>query len=261
MWKLLVLSNRRRTGILSLFLTSIALLSPVFVANPVSGVTNFSPGAVKGEWVYYGQISTTLQTDIPGVTSNPFITPFTHVSGINSTVTDVTLTNITLTQLWTFDNGTLPKTIVLEGNVATGIGNYTSFGITAWFIPGGLSAGVNVGVGNSPTLNATIVGSYAQSLWAMNVENLTFNFGGVQQVIPFLWERTTGLLFEHTYLVSYNNNYGLYENGSLELKATKTNIPTTNPDFTITSNIASVTTLANATASTTLTLNTPDDSP
>jgi len=250
-------ANCRRREITCFILVCIALLSPVPMLKPVSGVTTFSPGALKGEWIYYGQISTSFQSNIPGVTSNPFITSFAHVTSINSTVTDVTQTNITLTQLWTFDNGTAPRTIVIGGNVATGTGNYTIFGYTAWFIPGGLSAGDSVGLGNSPTINDTIVASYAQSFWPVNVANLTFNTGGVQQIIPFLWERNTGLLMEHTYLVSYIN-YGYYEDGTLELKATRTNIAAETPDFIVASSNDSVTTMVNTTASTTLTLSTPD---
>jgi hypothetical protein len=248
-------TGRSGSGILSFLLVLVAFFSVVPVFNPVSGVTIYSPGAKKGEWVYYGQISTYFQSNLPGVTSNPFITPFMHVASINSTVTNVSQDNITLNQLWTFDNGTSPRTLVLWGNVVTGIGNYTSIGYGIWFIPGGLSAGDSVGVGSAPMINETVVASYARSSWAVNVWNFTFNVGGVHQAIPFVWEESTGLLLEHSYLVSYPN----LENGSLEIKATNTNIPGTNPDFTMTLSKVSLTTLVNTTATTTLTLNTSDN--
>jgi hypothetical protein len=248
-------TGRARAGILSFLLVFIAFLVVVPEFTTVSGITIYSPGAKKGEWVYYGQINTYFQSNIPSITSNPFITPFMHVASINSTVTDVTQDNIMLTQLWTFNNGTSPRTLVLQGNVVTGMGNYTSIGFGVWFIPGGLSAGDNAGVGSAPMINETVVASYAQSSWAVNVWNFTFNTGGVHQVIPYVWEESTGLLLEHSYLVSYPN----FENGSLEIKATRTNIPATNPDFVMSLSNDSLTTLVNTTAVTTLILSAPDN--
>jgi len=248
-------TGRARAGILSFLLVFIAFLSVAPIFSSVSGVTIYFPGAKKGDWVYYGQISTYFQSNLPGVTSNPFITPFVHVASINSTVTNVSQDNITLSQLWTFDNRTSPRTLVLWGNVATGIGNYTSIGFSIWFISGGLSAGDNAGVGSAPMINETVVASYAQSSWAVNVWNFTFNVGGVHQAIPYVWEESTGLLLEHSYLVSYPN----LENGSLEIKATRTNIPASNPDFAMTLSNDSLTTLVNTTATTKLTLSALDN--
>jgi len=244
-----------RAEILSFLLVLIAFLSVVPLLTSVSGVTIYSPGAKKGEWVYYGQISTYFQSNLPGMTSNPFITPFLHVASINSTVTNVSQENITLSQLWTFNNGTNPRTLVLWGNVATGIGNYTSIGFGIWFVAGGLSAGDNAGVGFAPLINETVVANYAQSSWAVNVWNFTFDVAGVHQAIPYVWEESSGLLLEHSYLLSYPN----LENGSLEIKATRTNIPESNPDFAMTLSNDSLTTLVNTTATTTLTLSSPDN--
>jgi hypothetical protein len=242
------------TEIISIIVVSIALLSIIPNFAPASGVTIYSPGAKKGEWVYYGQISTYFQSNI-GITTNPFITPFEHVASINSTVTDVTQDNITISQLWTFNNGTSPETIVLQGNVATGDGNYSSVGFTYWFLAGGLSAGDGVGAENSPAINDTLVANYAGSPWAVNLWNFTLNTSGVQQVVPYFWEENTGLLLEHTYLLSFPN----YETGSLEIKATQTNIPTTNPDFAMTLSSSNVATMVNTTATTTLTLSSQEN--
>ncbi len=244
-----------RIEIVSFILCAIAVSSIVPFFTSVSGVIIYSPGAKKGEWVYYGQINTYFQSNIPGLTTNPFITPFDYVSSINSTVTDVTQDNVTLSQVWTFNNGTSPRTIVLQGNVATGAGNYTSLGFTTWFIAGGLSAGDNVGAGNSPTINATIVANYGGSPWAVNLWNFTLNTSGVQQVIPFFWEENSGLLLEHSYTLSFPN----YETGSLELKATQTNIPATNPDFGLAVSNGNVATTVNTTATTTLTVSSPSN--
>lgn len=240
---------------ISISLVLFALLSVVPLSRPVSGITLYLPGARPGQWVYYGQISTSFYSDIPGITSNQFITPFDHVTSINSTVTAVVQNNVTVSQLWVFNNGTSPRTIVLVGNVATGAGNYTIQGTVPWFIAGGLSAGDNVGAGPAPSINSTTVGSYAGSSWAVNLWNFTYNLSGVQQVVPYFWEENTGLLLEHTYSVSFYLN-GFSEIGTLELKATQTNISTYTPDFTMGSSNLSISTMVNTTATTTLTFST-----
>lgn len=233
------------------------MLSVVPFYRAVSGFNLYLPGARPGEWVYYGQISTSFYSNIPSITSNQFITPFLHVTSINSTVTAIVQNNMTVRQLWVFNNGTGPRTIVLTGNVLTGAGNYTgaSFGTVPWFLAGGLSAGDVLGAGTSPTINSTTVGSYAGSSWAVNTWNFTSSIGAVQQVLSYLWEENTGLLLEHTYSVSFYQ-YAYSETGSLDLKATATNIPSYNPDFTMSSSNTSVSTMTNTAATTTLTVNT-----
>src|SRR5947208_16316678 len=82
---------------------------------------NYAPGAQKGQWVYYGQISAFHQTNLsPPYTTSPYVTPFIGVASINSTVTDVTFDRITLSQIWPLNNGTIPRTIGVQGNVTWG---------------------------------------------------------------------------------------------------------------------------------------------
>ena len=238
---------------ISIGLVFLVVLSIIQVSRPVGGIILYLPGAKPGEWVYYGQISASFYSNIPSITSNPFITPFDHVTSINSTVKTVVQNNITVSQLWVFNNGTSPRTIVLSGNMATGTGNYTSVGTVPWFIAGGLSAGNNIGAGATPTINSTIVANYAGPLWAVNLWNLTYNISGVRQALPYFWEENTGLLFEHTYSISFYQ-YGYSETGSLELRVTQTNIPPYNPDFTMSSSNTVISTMVNTTATATLTL-------
>ncbi len=230
------------------FLVSLLLFPALTQA---SGQTSYTPGAKKGQWVYYGQVNRNFQTNplIP----NPIPNPVEHVTAINSTVTDVTVDSITLSQVWSFDNGT-SRTIVFQGNVATGTGNYSNTKFGSWFIAGGLTAGDYAGT-NSLRINETVAASYWGALTIVNVWNFTSNIAAYPLAISNVWDRSTGLLLEATYHFSYPGFYTAF----LDVRATKTNIPATTPDFTIALNNGSITATANTTTTTSITLTTPNN--
>ena len=249
----------KKTGITAwscILLIAISLLVP---SVPKVLGQNYIPGAQKGQWVYYGQISASFQTNVinPYPSGYYYIHPFINVSSINSTVTDVTQDKMTLSQVWSFNNGTSPRVINDQGNVTSGIFQ-PSIAFVLWFIAGGLSAGETVFRLASGPINDTIVANYAGSLRAVNVVSCGCNVpGGQGEARSEAWDRTSGLLLEQSYSI-YTLNYGNYQNGTLDIKATQTNIPTTNPDFTITSSSSTVWILPNITSTTRLTLTAPD---
>ena len=246
----------RKKGLTTWSLIFVIAFALVVLAVPMALGQNYAPGAQKGQWVYYGQISAFYQTNLsPPYTTSPYVTPFIGVASINSTVTDVTFDMITLSQIWSFNNGTIPRTIGVQGNVTSGIFQ-PSIGSALWFTAGGLSAPETLYRYSSPQINGTVVASFAGSSRAVNVWNCTCSVTDDQPMLSEVWDRTSGLLLGHAYNISYSY-LGNYQDGSLEIKATQTNVPSTNPDFTLTvSN--SVRILPNTTSTTRLTITAPD---
>src|SRR5260370_23135263 len=86
---------------------------------PLAPGAVYTPGVAVGEYVDYGQF--TFQGN-----GNSFnVQTFIHVIDLRSTVTNVNGNTVTLSQTATFDNGTAPRSVVLQGDVATGTGNLT----------------------------------------------------------------------------------------------------------------------------------------
>src|SRR6266487_6287335 len=97
---------------------------------PIAHAATYLPGVSVGEWVDYGQLS------FQGNGNSFNVEAFSHVIDLNSTVTNVDGNNVTLLQTARFDNKTAPRSVVLQGDVATGRGN-----LTFALISGGLIAG------------------------------------------------------------------------------------------------------------------------
>src|SRR5437660_2922665 len=149
---------------LSLVLLLLALPS---LHIPIAHGAIYVPGVKIGDWVDYGQLS------FQGNGNSFNVQAFTHTIDLNSTVTNVDGNNVTLLQTATFDNETAPRSVVLQGDVATGRGN-----LTFVLISGGLIAGDPVtevpsllgGFGAfASAINETVTRQYAGALRTVNV--------------------------------------------------------------------------------------------
>src|SRR6266699_3691352 len=217
---------------LSLVLLLFALPSVHF---PIAHGATYTPGVSMGDWVDYGQVS--FQGD-----GNDFnVQAFIHVIDLNSTVTNVDGNNVTLLQTATFDNQTAPRSVVLQGDLATGRGN-----LTFALIAGGLTAGDPVtqtpaildGFGAfASVINETVTRQYAGALRVVNVGIQEPSLPGVTLRSTAYWDAQTGFALElslHSFIPA-----GILSPSSpsssidIHLKATSTNIwtPSTNPDF------------------------------
>src|SRR6266568_4441554 len=217
---------------LSLVLLLFALPSVHF---PVAHGATYTPGVSIGDWVDYGQVS--FQGD-----GNDFnVQDFIHTIDLNSTVTDVHGNNVTLLQTAKFDNGTDPRSVVLQGDVATGEGN-----LTFALIAGGLTAGDPVtqappimgGLGAfASVINETVTRQYAGLLRTVNVGIQEPSLPGVTLKSTAYWDAQTGFALElslHSFIpAGILSPFSPSSSIDIHLKATSTNIwtPSTNPDF------------------------------
>src|SRR2546426_11081816 len=202
---------------------------------PMAHGASYSPGVTVGEWVDYGQLS------FQGNGNSFNVQGFIHTIDLNSTVTNVSGNSVTLIQTAKFDNGTDPRSVVLQGDVATGDGNLT-FALVA----GGLTAGDPVtqvppimgGLGAfASVINETVTRQYAGALRTVNVGIQEPSLPGVILRSTAYWDAQTGFVLElslHSFIPA-----GILSPSSpsssidIHLKATSTNIwtPSTNPDF------------------------------
>ncbi len=202
---------------------------------PIAHGASYSPGVTVGEWVDYGQLS------FQGNGNSFNVQGFTHTTDLNSTVTNVSGNIVTLIQTAKFDNGTDPRSVVLQGDVATGEGN-----LTFALIAGGLTAGDPVtqappimgGLGAfASVINETVTRQYAGLLRTVNVGIQEPSLPGVTLRSTAYWDAQTGFALElslHSFIPA-----GILSPDSpsssidIHLKATSTNIwtPSTNPDF------------------------------
>src|SRR6266699_37636 len=217
---------------LSLVLLLFALPSVHF---PIAHGATYTPGVSMGDWVDYGQVS--FQGD-----GNDFnVQAFIHVIDLNSTVTNVDGNNVTLLQTATFDNQTAPRSVVLQGDLATGRGN-----LTFALIAGGLTAGDPVtqtpaildGLGAfASAINETVTRQYAGAVRTVNVGIQEPSLPGVTLRSTAYWDVQSGFALEPS-LYSFIPAGILSPSSTsssidIHLKATSTNIwtPSTNPDF------------------------------
>src|SRR5438309_398178 len=202
---------------------------------PIAHGATYVPGVKIGDWVDYGQLS------FQGNGNSFNVQDFIHTIDLNSTVTDVHGNNVTLLQTAKFDNGTDPRSVVLQGDLATGRGNLTfaliAKGLTAGDpvtqtppILGGLGAFASV-------INETVTRQYAGALRTVNVGIQEPSLPGVTLRSTAYWDAQTGFALElslHSFIPA-----GILSPSSpsssidIHLKATSTNIwtPSTNPDF------------------------------
>src|SRR5438309_5985786 len=202
---------------------------------PIAHGAIYVPGVKIGDWVDYGQLS------FQGNGNSFNVQSFTHTIDLNSTVTNVDGNNVTLLQTATFDNETAPRSVVLQGDVATGRGN-----LTFVLISGGLIAGDPVtempslvgGFGAfASAINETVTRQYAGALRTVNVGIQEPSLPGVTLRSTAYWDAQTGFVLElslHSFIPA-----GILSPSSpsssidIHLKATSTNIwtPSNNTDF------------------------------
>jgi hypothetical protein len=227
--------SRSRTRVLPITLTLVLLLIALPSLHiPVAHAANYTPGVAMGEYVDYGQF--TFQGN-----GNSFnVQTFIHVVDLRSTVTNVNGNTVTLSQTATFDNGTAPRSVVLQGDVATGTGN-----LTFALIAGRLTAGDAVTqapptqgfAGFASAINETVARNYAGAVRTINVGIQEPSLPGVSFRSAVYWDAQTGFALELS-LTSFIPA-GILSPSSpsssitIHLKATSTNIwtPSTNPDF------------------------------
>src|SRR6266702_3552788 len=176
---------------LSLVLLLLALPS---LHIPIAHGASYSPGVTVGEWVDYVQLSFQGNGDSFNVQG------FTHTIDLNSTVTNVNGNSVTLIQTAKFDNDTAPRSVVLQGDVATGEGN-----LTFALIAGGLTAGDPVtqappimgGLGAfASVINETVTRQYAGLLRTVNVGIQEPSLPGVTLRSTAYWDAQTGFALE-----------------------------------------------------------------
>src|SRR5256712_10524844 len=226
--------NKTRVIPITLSLVLLLLALPSLHIPTAHGAT-YAPGVSIGEWVDYGELS------FQGNGNSFNVQDFIHVIDLNSTVTNVDGNNVTLLQTATFDNQTAPRSVVLQGDPATGRGN-----LTLALIAGGLTAGDPVtqtpailgGFGAfASVINETVTRQYAGALRTVNVGIQEPSLPGVTLRSTAYWDAQTGFALElslHSFIPA-----GILSPDSpsssidIHLKATSTNIwtPSTNPDF------------------------------
>src|SRR6267143_169364 len=231
-----VKGSMNKTRILPITLSLVLLLvSLPSLHIPIAHGATYKPGVSIGEWIDYGQLS------FQGNGNSFNVLAFTHVIDLNSTVTNVNGNNVTLLQTAKFDNGTAPRGVILQGDVATGKGNLTFI-----LIAGGLAAGDPVtqtpailgGLGAfASAINETVTRQYAGALRTVNVGIQEPSLPGVTLRSTAYWDAQTGFALELS-LQSFIPA-GILSPSSpsssitIHLKATSTNIWTssTSPDF------------------------------
>src|SRR5437870_3151436 len=226
--------NKTRTIPITLSLVLLLLALPS-LHIPIAHGASYSPGVTVGEWVDYSQLS------FQGNGNSFNVQGFTHTIDLNSTVTNVNGNSVTLIQTAKFDNDTAPRSVVLQGDVATGEGN-----LTFALIAGGLTAGDPVTqappilgglAAFASVINETVTRQYAGLLRTVNVGIQEPSLPGVILRSTAYWDAQTGFALElslHSFIPA-----GILSPSSpsssidIHLKATSTNIwtPSTNPDF------------------------------
>src|SRR6266581_2451420 len=224
-----------RTRVIPITLSLVLLLFALPSLHiPIAHAATYLPGVSVGEWVDYGQLS------FQGNGNSFNVEAFSHVIDLNSTVTNVDGNNVTLLQTARFDNKTAPRSVVLQGDVATGKGN-----LTFALIGGGLTAGDPVteippilGFGGFPSvINETVARYYAGAVRSVNVGIQEPSLPGVTLRSTAYWDAQSGFALELS-LYSFIPA-GILSPSSpsssitIHLKATSTNIwtPSTTPDF------------------------------
>src|SRR6266516_6059 len=203
---------------------------------PIAHAATYLTGMSVGEWVDYGQLS------FQGNGNSFNVEAFSHVIDLNSTVTNVDGNNVTLLQTARFDNKTAPRSVVLQGDVATGKGN-----LTFALIGGGLTAGDPVteippilGFGGFPSvINETVARYYAGAVRSVNVGIQEPSLPGVTLRSTAYWDAQSGFALELSlYSFIPAGILSLSSPSSsitIHLEATSTNIwpPSTTPDFSL----------------------------
>lgn len=151
------LQGIRYSGMLSFRaggLHSIALLlvlSSFTIIPPSLGTTSYFPGIKVGDWWTYGSINVHCNFLCP-----PEVKLLQEVSSIDSSVTEITGSDVEIEGLVTFTNGT-EKAWTLTGNVETGQGNLT-YSPVYFLIAGDLVKGDPIyNSPSAPTINDTLV--------------------------------------------------------------------------------------------------------
>jgi hypothetical protein len=224
-----------KTRVFPITLSLILLLLALPSLNiPVAHGANYTPGVKIGDYVDYGQFS------FQGTGNSFNVQTFSHVIDLKSTVTDVNLNNVTLSQTATFDNGTAPRSVVLQGDVATGKGNLT-FALIARDLSAGdpvtQAPSIQGFSGFASVINETVSRYYSGAVRSVNVGIQEPSLPGVTLRSAVYWDAKTGFALELS-LYSFIPA-GILSPSSpsssitIHLKVTSTNIwtPSTNSDF------------------------------
>ncbi len=208
----------------------IIILTGITGLYPVKGAS-YTPAVKVGDYVDYGKIFFSSNNPSPFLPNE-----FNNTINVNDTVTSVNSTsgNVTLLQTYTFDNATAPRSVVLQGNLQTGVGNLTEF-----LIAGGLQAGDSV---YSPTsmfgfsqmiINETVTRFYAGAVRTVNLVYFNGSIGGANINFAAYLDQQTGFLLELKFSNVQAPPAGPPEIFVLDLTATQTNLwsPATAGDY------------------------------
>ncbi|HVH16111.1 MAG TPA: hypothetical protein VNA15_10400 [Candidatus Angelobacter sp.] len=179
----------KKQAILVICVSLITLSSTV--ALPVRGAT-YSPGVKPGDYVTINHVSYVANGTLPPNYGVP-----TGIASLENHVATVIGDDVTVQQIWTFNNGSQPRSDIETGNVQTGVGN-----LTLDVISGGLSAGDPVFQTSTPTpfsgpINETVTRSYVGLVRTVNVLTYTFvNSGPYLFRVAAYLDAATGFLLE-----------------------------------------------------------------
>lgn len=205
----------------------LALVSVVFASQfsvlPVKAVAARVPGVRAGDWARYDvTFNFTTNDPKPPVTPPPPEISDLEYYGID--VLSVVNSNITFRMTTRFKNGT-ESSYSMWADVSSG----TPMGFPYLFIAANLSAGDALfSFPTSPTINATLLRSYAGLEREVNllhlVQNITGSFGYLATgKIRMYWDRASGIVDELVYEINYTKfpeGYVTYALIRLVIKAT-----------------------------------------
>lgn len=190
--------------------SSVLILLGLLVVTPVSAAPSYLPGVAPGDWAKYGYITTSWQSNIPGLPPPDIILMLQDTESITNTITEVSGSNVTLLQATTFTNGT-GKATTLQGSVRYGTGN-----LTFWLLSGGLSTGDPIfDMPGAPTINSTITQPFAGAVRETVLLNTTFNQPGFHAAASGLWDRPTGVLLQFAFSLFYSIGNSTASGGAL----------------------------------------------
>jgi hypothetical protein len=214
---------RRRLPIPIIVLAIIATGPFLSYVRPV-GAASYLPGVSGGDTAIYGNVTAAWGSSSPSLAPPPFLAEFLNVRSINLTVQNVSDSNITAIQTFTFTNGTAPQTSTLDGSVASSVGN-----LTFWILAGGLTADSPLyNFPNSPTINTTETQFFAGAFRQVNHFILNVSVSGENATVDWGWDSSTGVLVSFATNYSYSSTSGSFE-GHAIVEMTSTNLWSAGP--------------------------------
>jgi len=188
------------------FLVSFLLLFPQVQA------ADYSVGVKVGDWIKYGQITTTW---VGNGTEPSRITDVKRIDWIKVEVESIQDTTVSFNATWHYNNGTLSY-IISESDVES-----NALNVYSYLIASNLKSGDPIE--NSSTaerITETITGRYAGADKKVNVLNFTSTFSGYTAENTYYWDQNSGIMVEwYDYSPDYHGGYTEYS-----MKTTETNI-------------------------------------